>query len=417
MDEYDGSGLRCNPLIVLTSPRRAGKSELILLRMTDKCLFGPPNQRCWITAQNGMMARERWEDFAAMLQASPIGPRLKIKHMSGAERILFPNGSQIRPFSPTADSIHGLFGSEIALDECWSFDPIRGQELMAAIGPTTATQPGAQIIITSTAGTSDSTWFHDFVNRGRAGDPAITFLEWSAPDEVTIEDPDQVAAYHPAVGYTITKQFIRDQAGLMVDLAGEFERAYANRRTVVAERIISATIWNRAVTTDPLPAGRPCFGVDVAFDRSETCIVAACSGVIEVVEQRPGFDWAPARMAELVEKHNPAAVVCDTVGPSGVLADSLSLRGIKLYPMTAKTVALAAQSFLDGLETGVVKHRRHAALDAAADAAAKRPLGDAWTWSRRRASASIAALVAAGFASWADTHRPAEPVRPLAAAG
>lgn len=415
IDEHDETGLRTNKLVVMTLPRRSGKTELLLLRQTDKALFGPPNQRLWMTAQTGSMARERWREYTDWLKTTPLGPRLKVKAVVGAERIIFPNGSTIRPFSPTRESLHGMASDEVALDEMWAIDPVRGQEIMAAVGPTMATRPGSQIILTSTMGTAESTWFHGFCDRGRKGDPGVTYLQWSA-EGVAPDDYDAIAAAHPSVGTLIDPAFIREQAALMSDTPGEFLRAFCNIPTKTAERVIPRELWDKAVTADG-PTGQICLAADISADRSQADIVACGSGVLEVIESRKGHAWVAARMQDLISRHSPAAVCVDTIGPSAALHDELSRKGVTLLPVTGREMATACEAFLTDLSTGALRHRRHPQLDAAVDNAATRPLGDGFAWSRRRASAPISALVAATLASYADQHRPAEPVRPYAAAG
>jgi len=415
MGEHDVAGNHTNSLVVLTCPRRAGKSELLMLRQIDRCLF-IPNQRCWITAQSGSMARERWTEFTDWIMTTALGPRLRVKHSTGAERMTFPNGSTFRPFTPSATSLHGMTAHEVALDEVWATDPIRGQELLAAVSPTLATNPGAQLIITSTAGTAESTWFHSYVDKGRQLAPAITYLEWSAPDGTKDDDLDAIAEAHPAVPQLISRDFLATQHEIMADTPQEFLRAFGNVRTQALERVIPRALWDAAVTTDA-PAGRICIAADISADRSQADIVACSGGILEVVESRKGHAWVAKRLVDLVERHKPAAVCVDNIGPSAALHDELSRAGITLLPLSGREMATACESFLSDLSTGALRHRRHPQLDAAVDNAATRPLGDGFAWSRRRASAPISALVAATLASYADQHRPPAAVRPLAAAG
>src|SRR4029077_5033192 len=141
--------------------------------------------------------------------SSPLRAHIRAKYTNGTERLIFPHGSTLRPFPPTKDALHSMQSDLVIVDEAWKFDDVRGAELMQAIGPTQATRPGAQVVIVSTAGTADSTWLRTFVDRGRAGDPALTYLEWSIGDDVDPMDLDAVAAAHPAIGRTIDKSFLQ----------------------------------------------------------------------------------------------------------------------------------------------------------------------------------------------------------------
>lgn len=416
VNEHSG-GIRVHPICAVSTQRQAGKSSWVWYEALDRCLFGPPHQRVYLMAQTGSAARDKFTDLTHELLGggSPLAGRLKARFTNGSERLIFPNGSQIRPMPVQEDSLHGLYADCLVIDECWNHTWERGQALLQAAAPTMSTRPGAQIIMLSTMGTAESTWWHGYSDRGRAGE--IPYLEWSLGDGIDPADTDAVASAHPAVGYTITKQFLADQWKLMQDSPTEYQRAFCNRRSQVQERAIAAATWNAAATTDLLPSGRPCLGVDVAMDRSETAIVACLDGVLETIEVRTGTDWAADRVLELVDRWKPVAVAIDSIGPSGVLRDQLTRRGLDPYQVTAASYATACQALVDGLENGTVKHRRHPSMDTAVDSAAKRALGDGWAWSRRRATASIAALVAGTLASWADTHRPAPAVKPQAMAG
>jgi phage terminase large subunit-like protein len=413
LNEHDGRGRRTRRFVVVTIQRQAGKTSWLLAEAVERCLFGLPRRRVWYTAQNGQYARDKWGELVEELVASPLGDRLDVKLTNGSERVTFPNGSTLRPFPPTRDALHSMQSDLVILDEAWKHSADRGAELMQAIGPTQATRPGAQVVVVSTAGSlADSTFLWPLVQRGRAGDPAIAYLEWSIPDHVDPLDVDAVAAYHPAVGHTIDVEFLRGEAGVLADLPGEYARAYGNRWTQTLERIIDPGVWADAATLSLLPAGRVALGADIAQDRSRAAIVAVNAGIIEVVDSRPGTDWIAARMLEVITNQQPAAVLVDRIGPSSTLADDLTTAGVDLVPLTAGIYAAACERFVDDLTNGRISYRPHPALDAAVDAAAQRPLGDGWAWGRRRAAAPICELVAATLASWGDQHRPAAPVRP-----
>jgi hypothetical protein len=413
LNEHDGTGRRVRRFVVVTIQRQAGKTSWLLAEAVERCIYGPPRRRVWYTAQSGQYARDKWAELVEDLLDSPLADRLEVKLTNGSERVIFPNGSTLRPFPPTRDALHSMQSDLVIIDEAWKHSAERGAELMQAIGPTQATRPGAQVVVVSTAGSlADSTFLHPLVVRGRAQDPALAYLEWSIPDSADPMDTAEVARWHPAVGRTIEVDFLEAEAAKLADMPGEYARAYGNRWTQTLERIIDPSTWARAATDTPLPAGAPVFAGDIAQDRSRSAIVAAVGGVLEVIESRPGTEWVAARLAELVARHAPAAVLVDHIGPSATLADDLAAAGVTLYPLTAGVYATACQRFTDDLTNGRIRHRPHPALDAAVDAAAQRPLGDGWAWARRRAAAPICELVAATLASWGDQHRPAAPLRP-----
>jgi hypothetical protein len=420
LNERRPDGRRAHPFAVVTVPRQAGKTTWLLGEAVERCLMAP-GSRVWYTAQNGQYAREKWRELVDELRApgNPLAGRLRVKLTGGGESATFPNGSVFRPFAPTRDALHGQQSDLVILDEAWTLaSPGRGDELMQAIGPTQATRPGAQVVVVSTAGALNvSTFLKPLVDRGRAGDPSLAYLEWSIADDVDPFDLDAVAAAHPAVGWTIDRTFLDREAGVLADLPGEYARAYGNRWTKTLERAIDPAVWVAAATTRTMPPGRVVFAADIAQDQSRGAILACNGGILEVIESRPGTGWVADRLRRLVADHRPAAVVVDRVGPSSTVADDLlnpppGVDPVELFPLPAGTYAAACSRFLDDITHRRVGYRIHPALDAAVEAAAVRPLGEGWAWARRTAAAPICELIAATLASWADRHRPAVPIAP-----
>jgi len=421
--EFDpATGLRSNPFSVLTVQRQAGKTTLIQALAVDRCLLDAPGQRVWYTAQTGSVAREKWAEVAALLcaESSPLSGYIAAKWTNGSECLTFPNGSTFRPFPPTRDALHSKQSDLVIVDEAWKFDPLRGTELMQAISPTQATRPGAQTILLSTMGTlTGSTWFHGWVDRGRAGDPAVTYAEWGIGDDGDPNDLDAVIAAHPAVGHTISRQFVVDQLPILG--ASEFARAYGNARTASALEIIPAPQWALIRHRDAVPdlAVAPALGVDVARDRSSSAIVAcwpAAAGgvpVLELVACRPGTAWAAPALARL-RTDTGRPVLADSAGPVLTVVDDLRRLDVPVDQVTTRDYTAACAGLLDRIGDRTVWHRGDPDLDAAAAAATRRPIGDAWGWAR---DATSAPLVAGTLALWAHTHRPAAPVRPAFAAG
>jgi hypothetical protein len=412
VNEVDpATGLRVHPFVVVTVQRQAGKTTWLMAEAVERCLFGAA-RRVWYTAQSGLYAREKWAETAHQLLApgSPLVGRVGARWSAGSECLTFPSGSTFRPFPPTRDALHGHQSHLVIVDEGWRHSVERGQELLQAIGPTQATVPGAQVLVVSTQGTAASAWFHELVDRGRAGDPAIALADWGIADTDDPMDLQAVAAAHPAIGHTIDRSFLEREAGLLS--RNEFARAYGNIRTQAEQRYIPEPVWKAAA--DPAaPVPDPVvLAAEVAQDRTRTAIVAVSAGSAEVVESRAGLDWAAPRLAELVAAHRPAALVVDPRGPSAALHDQLARAGVTLYPWKATDGPAACLHLMDALTAGRVRIRPHPNLDEAADAAVPRISGDGWVWGRRLSGGPIAELVALSWGLWVDLHRPAAPVMP-----
>jgi phage terminase large subunit-like protein len=181
---HASTGRLANPFVVVTVPRQAGKSTLLLAVLVKRALLDGVGRRLWYTAQNGNAAAEKWGELARLLcsSESPLAGRVAARWTNGSQALTFPNGSTLRPFPPTRDSLHGKQASTVVIDEGFSFDAVRGVELLQAVGPTQAAVLDPQTVVVSTQGDALSTWLHGLIDRGRAGAPGVAYLEYGIGD-------------------------------------------------------------------------------------------------------------------------------------------------------------------------------------------------------------------------------------------
>jgi hypothetical protein len=416
--EVDEHGQFFYKLVVVTVPRQSGKTTLDGAVMSQRGLI-LPKARVWFTFQSQKDAVD-WLTNEYWPLLSPFGAEVKLRRMAGSEHVRWQRSAGlIRPFPPNETGLHSKTSDLVVVDECWAFDQLQGQAIDQAIVPTQATRPNAQVVKVSTAGTARSTWWLGTVEHGRAAvetgrDRGVAYFEWSCPPALDPTDPVSWPVYHPAYGRTIGPEAMQaalDQLG-----PDEFARAYGNRWISTLARVIPLEAWRKA-SEDPVdlpPAGQLALGFDVAVDRSDAAIVAAWrtpDGVahVEVADQRPGVGWLPERTVELVDRWRPLCVAYDAAGPALDVADVLTRNGLALEGLKAQEYAAACAGLLEALcaPEPLVRYRTHPALDAAAAAAVRRQLGDAWAWGRRQSSGSLAALTAATVAVWAFDHAPA----------
>ena len=145
------------------------------------------------------------------------------------------------------------------------------------------------------------------------------------------------------------------------------------------------------------------FGFDVSPDRRGSISVASLreDGLwhVEVVDDKGGTAWMPKRLAELAKSHKPVAVVCDGYGPAASLVEKLTQdHHIEVTMLSAQEHAQACSRLVDTINEGNLRHIGQAELSGAIRAAATRPLGDAWAWSRKHSSANISPLVSVTLA-------------------
>ena len=123
---------------------------------------------------------------------------------------------------------------------------------------------------------------------------------------------------------------------------------------------------------------------------------------VELVDHRPGTGWVAERLHELTERHSPTAVVVDPGSAAAALLPAIEAAGIRVVKPNAREVAGGAGTFYDLTrpEVAGLRHVDQVPLSSAVAGAVRRPLGDAWTWSRRGSTVVVSPLVSAGLALW-----------------
>lgn len=404
-------------VVVVTVPRQSGKTTLIGATGCTYCAL-QPGHGFFYTAQTGKDARERWQDLAKLVQGSELdalGVRQRLA--AGKERLQFPNGSQLRVFAPTTNSLHGYTPPTVCLDEAMAHDEQTGDALMAAIGPAQITIPYRQLWIVSTMGTAEAVFLTRWIEAGRAGAPRVAIFDWGIPEGVDIYDFERLPEYHPAVGFTVKPADIAAQADQMS--RSEYERAYGNRSTRTSSSIIRAADWAELGKARQLPPPGPMvLAYDVAHDRSASVVVSAWldgdgrpQG--KVVRYAPGASWVAQTLLDYAARwRNVGALVAAGHGPVMAVTDQLRQRqlpdGVQLVQLTESQYVTSWAQLVGHIADRSAGHDGTSHLADAADAVVVRPRGDGSAPSRRQSAGDICALVAYMVGLWQAqrTHAP-----------
>jgi hypothetical protein len=416
------TGLLAHREVVLTVPRQAGKTTLLLAVMVHRALrFGGP-QTIQYVAQSRNAARRKWEDeHVPLLERSVFGKRnlFNVRRSNGAESIQWSNGSRHGIDAPTETASHGETLDLGVMDEAFAHEDDRVEQAMA---PAMITRPAPQLWVVSTAGSGRSYYLYSKVLAGRAGveeQSTTAYFEWSADDEDDPTDPATWARASPSLGHTVTEAAIRAEME-RAERKGEFdlfERAYLNRWVDVpildgsAAQVIPLELWDDCIDKRSKATGTRVFGVDLTPDRSTAAIVVVGDserdGVhVETVEHRPGAgsDWIVGRLGDLLERWPTRHVAAHLAGPIGSLERELrEVAGDRFVAVSDRELIQACGAFFDGIRDQRLIHIGDPPLRDALEGAARSTTGDAWRWSRRSSTTDISPLMAATAALFAHS--------------
>jgi hypothetical protein len=430
--ERDSSGRYAYGRVVVSVPRRAGKTVVLLATAMHRAEQSD-GARAWYTAQTRTAAGEQFVlGWIPLVERSPLRNAYKPRRSNGSEAIVrrvrrggrVVDAGRIGVFAPNEDGLHGQDTDLGMIDEAWAHDLAAGDAIMAGLGPTQATRPNPQTWIVSAGGTEASLWWdrelaaaeEHCAAGGRSG---VLLVDYGAELDDDRDDPAVWGRAHPAVGYTIDAGFLAGE--LAAHGPAYFDRHYLNRwprpSGAAGTHAVDPQLWAAALDVRAELAGPVHVAYDVAPDRTRASLAAASRlpggrVLVTVLASRTGSSWIPDRVKAL----RPARIVADSL-TGDYTAALLSRRGRAVELQTSLGVARAAAVFVDLLQAGELRHHGQTALDDALTVAQTRTFGDAWAWSRSRSTGDITALVAATLAAWSAATAPVGRASVSSAAG
>lgn len=409
------TGLLVYRKVVVTVPRQSGKTTLLLSVMVQRANAWV-RQRIKYTAQSRNDARAKWEDeHLPLLEDSPFAGRYRVRKTNGSEAIKWQNGSIHGLVAAKKTSGHGNVLDLGVIDEAFAQVDYR---LEQAMSPAMITRPQPQLWVVSTAGDDESVYLWNQVELGRARAEAglqsgVCYFEWSADDDDDAGDPATWAKCMPALGHTQTIEAVRGEYESMP--LPEFDRAYLNRwrKGKADDPVVPLPRWAQLLDEGSEIVGPPVLVFDVNPEQSHATIAAVgrrADGKVhlEVIDHRSGTGWVVDRLVQLKARHKPAAIWADYKSTAGTLAAAAEKRKLGVRPIEGAELAKACGRFVAATLDGDLCHLGQPELLAAITGARKRPLGDAFAWSRRRSDVDISPLVAVTIGLFAIEAGPAK---------
>lgn len=392
--------------VVLTVPRQSGKTTLQLALFLHRMLAFDTQQVAMYAAQNGLDARNKLKrEWNPMLERSLFADAYATSWVTGAEALLFNNGSRLQVSAGTEKSGHGQTLDLAVIDEAFAQPDGR---LEQAFSPAMITRPEPQLWLVSTAGKPTDLWFREKVEQGRelADDPTsgVAFFEWSAADDADPGDRSVWRSCMPALGFGHTSE-AAIAAEFLAMPTDEFRRAYLNQWVGERHDTPFAAAW-KALATDAPDDDPAAFAVDMTWDREWADIAWAAGGYVDLHRHAKGAAWVVPEAVKLQERYPNAPMWIHPKGPAAVLIEPLRAAGVRVEEITADDYARACGGFYDATVESRLRHSGHPALNSAVEGSAVRG-GQTWTWDRKRGSV-ISPLVAATLA-WHAANTGREP--------
>lgn len=383
------------------------------------------------TAHQFDTALEAFERLLVLIESCPdFEQRVqRVSRSHGEEGIKLKGGQRIRFRTRTKGGGRGFSGDCVILDEAMEIP----EASLGALFPTMTARENPQIWYVGSA--VDQTInqhgqvFARIRERGHnGGDDRLAWLEWSA-DERALEkkpeladDPQAWAEANPGLGIRISTEYIAAERRALAARTFRTERLSVGDWPQVIDEddaVIDLGVWASKADPESKIVGPAFFVFDVAPDQSSSAIGAAgrrADGrmLVEVVDRRRGTTWVPGRVVDLLAQHANLGIGCDASGPAAALLPDLRSRSVDVVTIGAKEHAQACGMFFAGVvQDDTVRHLGCGDLRDALRGAAKRPLGDAWAWSRKSSAVDISPLVACTLALWGlheHTPRQTEPL-------
>ena len=403
----------CSTEVGVVVPRQNGKGGILEAReLAGLFLF---NER--LITHSAHLIDTSLEAFYRIKALIEDTPELdsQVAHVSqtnGREGIKLRNGNRLRFRTRTKGGGRGFSGDCLILDEAMFLSEIS----YGALLPTLSARRDPQVWYTGSA-VDQLVHDHGLVfarvrDRGLKGRPGLVYLEWAADGELDdleaiLDDPRAWQDANPALGIRITEEHI------------QMEREALEPRTFAVERLgvgdwpsvdgVAALIpvekWLALADKDSVLLDPVALAFDVTPSRDSATIAAAGKTPddllhVEITDRRHGTGWLPARVAELVTRHQVVSVTCDPASPAAALVRPLENLGITVETTNTREYASACGHLFDLVEQEGLRHLGTDELTAAVKNAASRPLGEAWAWSRRLSAIDISPLVAATLAVW-----------------
>ncbi len=351
-----------------------------------------------------------------------LGVTARIVNQNGEEGFVLSTGQRLRFVARSKGSGRGFSGDLVVIDEAFAYTRMQ----QSALEPTLSARPNPQVLYLSSPpldGRSGAV-LYALRKRAAAGDPTLGWRDWgdamlldelmrlpAAERAAILDDRDRWAATLPALGRgRSTEEAVARLRRSLTD--SDFAREVLGmwpKQLSAGDgwSVIPREAWLARGGGRERPDGDVAFAIAAAWPDAATCSIVAAGRLgddeisAQLIEYRPGTGWTVERVVELVDAHQPVAVVIDKRGPAGHLVEPLEAAGIELSIPTTSDVAAAAGGLYAAIagDAPSLRHYDQPEMTQAAQAALKRLIGDGWAFAVQGED-DISPITATSFAVW-----------------
>jgi hypothetical protein len=405
----------------LAVPRQNGKNGIIEIRE----LFGMValGEKFLHTAHEVKTARKAFLRIASFFENVRQYPELaalvkEIRKTNGQEAIVLTNGGSCEFIARSKGSGRGFTVDILVCDEAQDLT----DEELAALLPTISASPlgNPQVILTGTPPDPDKGQQGEVFVRVRADgmarrDKRLAWTDYGAADGPLpdIDDRRLWPQHNPALGTRLAEaEIVRERTLMSPETFARERYGWWGDPSAASSTAFGEGRWGSCLVEDAQPVVAA-IGAAVSWDRQHSSLGAAGlvgeQLVVGAVERREGAGWIVPELARIQGEHD-CLVVVDGKGPTADLIPAMEAAGIDVTIMTTANILDASASLYDRVQAQTVSHPGHPDLDQAVAVAAKRPVGDRWTWARKTSAGDISMLEAVTLAGWGAANNYYDPL-------
>ncbi len=388
----------------LCCPRQNGKGSILearalagLLLFDEQMIIHSAHEVR--TAQLGFRRLKSYFENYDDLRRKVVG----IGNAVAREYIRLRSGQEVRFVTRSKSAIRGFSADCLLLDEGQILDDLQWEAILYTV----SARPAHQIWLAGTPPTSieQGIVFDRFRRRGLDGkDHRLAWLEWSAPPDADLDDPQAWAMSNPALGTLISHDTILTERAAASDEGFARERLGIWPTEQAGGPVFDAGAWDALADPRAQVPPRVALVVDVSPDRGWSSIGVAGAipdgRILVMCYTGQGTAWVADRVAQLVAERAVVEVALFVGGQAASLQPDLVRAGVEFTKLSAVDMGSACGAFQEAVKAGNLVHVRQPELGAAIGNARVRQVGESQRWDRRDDGFDISPLVACSGALW-----------------